>query len=790
VDVVENHQVIEISDGKIELSVCGMDCPSCAAKLESALKLMPGVEDVKVDFMNEKVSVTPDSKGVSEGDIAKVISRSGFKVVSGAAAKKTVFRVQGMDCSEESTVIEKKLKSLACVRSFGFNLVAGNVTVEHVCAAEEIVSAIAGVGFRARVIKVSSIEAADKITYWEKHRQAILAGASGILIALAYAHDFIHKSPDPLTFSLYISAIVAGGWFTARKGLLALRNLSLDMNTLMTLAVVGAAAIGDWREGAMVVFLFAVANLLESYSMERARRAVSALMKIAPARATVLRGGAEAEVDAGDVRVGEIIVIKPGEKFPLDGVVTSGSTHVNQAPITGESKPVRKEPGDEVFAGTLNERGAVEVRVTKLTGDTTLARIIHTIQEGQAQKAPSQRFVDRFAKYYTPAVIVAAALVSTVPPLAFGQPFDLWLYRALVLLVISCPCALVISTPVAVVSALSAAAKSGVLIKGGVYLEAIGNVKAVAFDKTGTLTVGVPQVVDVVAAEGKTPGEILRIAAAIESRSEHHLAKAILEKARASGVKYPAAGGFEAVTGMGAKGIVDGVEYYLGSHRLFEDGGMCPRTLDHHLEAIENDGRTIVMVGSGCETLGLIVVEDDAREAGAEALRMLKKSGVKKTLMLTGDNAGASAVVAERIYVDEVRSGLLPEDKVNAVKELLAKYGKVAMVGDGVNDAPALAAATVGVAMGRAGTDAALETADIVLMTDDLRKLSFAIGISRKTLSVIRQNIFLALSIKAVFLTAAVAGHATLWMAVFADMGASLMVISNGLTMIGYKERK
>jgi len=784
---VKKNSGIETDDGKIEFAVGGMDCPSCASNLENALRQMEGVEEARVDFMNETVKVTPKRGGAAAGDIARKIAQAGFQVRNGGGAKTTVLHVDGMDCSEESTVIEKKLKSLKCVSVVGFNLVAGDMTVEHTCAVEEIIGAIASVGYKARALTAAG-HAPAKTTFWEKRGQAILTAVSGLFVIIAYIHSYEHKQADAMTYVLYLTAMISGGWHTARKGIMALRNLSLDMNSLMMIAAAGAAAIGQWSEGAMVVFLFAVANLLENYSMERARRAVGALIQVAPNKATAIRGGVEEDVDVGDIRVGEMIVIKPGEKFPLDGEVVKGGAYVNQAPITGESRRVYKAAGDEVFAGTLNEQGAVEVRVTKLSADTTLAKIIHMIQDAQAQKAPTQRFVDKFARYYTPAVIALAALVAAVPPLAFGQPFGGWFYRALTLLVIACPCALVISTPVAVVSALSAAAKGGALIKGGAYLEAMGGIRAVAFDKTGTLTAGVPKVVEIAAARGKSEAEILSVAAAIESRSEHHIAKAIVEKAKENGVSFPGVDDFESFTGMGAKGNVGGATYYVGNRRLFQEKGLRTDAFDERLNAMEGAGRTAALVGDEREALGMIALEDAGRESGAEAVRLLKKEGIQRVVMLTGDTAAAANEIGARLKVDEVRAGLLPEDKVAAVRELLKKYGAAAMVGDGVNDAPALAAATVGVAMGIAGTDAALETADIVLMTDDLRKLSFAIRISRKSVSVIRQNIILALAIKAVFLAAAVAGVATLWMAVFADMGASLIVISNGLRLIGYKD--
>ena len=779
----------EILQKKIKFYVEGMDCASCAANIEKALRKLQDVEVLSVNLISSTVEISTGDGLVSSEAVIEMIRHAGFTASQLTTAKSTTFKVEGMDCSNESSVIEKKLKTLSGVSDFRFNLIAQTLSVDHSCSTQDILKSLKTIGFNA-VVEVSETNAGpNPMSFWVKYQHMILTGLSGLFIVVAYSHHYMHKETDFLTFPLYAAAMLAGGWFTARKGLAALRNLSLDMNFLMIVAIIGAAAIGEWQEGAMVAFLFSVANLLETYSMDRARRAVSALMQYAPKRVTVQRNGAEIEIDVDEILVGEIIVIKPGEKVPLDGEVLKGNTHIDQAPITGESLPIKKEPGDGVFAGTLNQQGAIEVRVTKLSKDTTLARIIHMIQEAQAQKAPSQRFVDRFAKYYTPLVILISLLVMSVPPLLFGEPFVTWLYRGLVLLVIACPCALVISTPVAIVTALSTAAKNGVLIKGGVYLEAMGSLKAIAFDKTGTLTRGVPRVVEVIPVDSKNEKEILRVAAAIESRSEHHLGKAILEKAKEAGISYPEVNEFEAITGKGVKGVVDGTDYYIGNLRLFDEMDFSSELLGKRLKEIESAGSTVVILGNSRKTLGLIVIADEIREISREALKLVKKAGIRKTVMLTGDNLGTAKAIAEKLDIDDVKAGLLPEDKVYAVKDLLVEYKAVAMVGDGVNDAPALAAATVGIAMGTAGTDAALETADIALMADDLRKLPFTITLSRKTLSVIRQNIFLALAIKVVFLIAAVAGVATLWMAVFADMGASLIVIANGLRLIRVSEK-
>jgi Cd2+/Zn2+-exporting ATPase len=563
----------------------------------------------------------------------------------------------------------------------------------------------------------------------------------------------------------------------------SLRSGVLDIYVLMLIAVAGAIALGQWAEASSVVVLFALAQLLESRAMERARGAIRALMDLAPSSALVRRGSSETVVDVDDVRVGDVVIVRPGEKVPLDGLVCEGTSHVNQAPVTGESLPVEKGAGDEVFAGTINGRGALEIAVTRLRRDSTLARIIHMVERAQAQRAPSQAFVDRFARVYTPAVLVLAVAVAVVPPLLDGA-WATWIYRSLVLLVISCPCALVISTPVSIVSALAAAARKGVLIKGGARLEALANVRCVAFDKTGTLTTGRLRVTDIVAVDGASPEAILSAAASLESRSEHPIGRAIIERAHAAGVKLSPAAGFESLPGRGARARVGSAEVLVGSHRLFEERGLCPPAMHGALEQLAAAGRGTVMVAIDGAPAGVIGVADDVRAAAREAVDMLGSYGVQHVVLLTGDHEAAARSLADSAGVHEYRASLLPEDKVTAVEELRREYGTLAMVGDGVNDAPALATADVGIAMGVAGTAAALETADVALMADELLKIPYAIRLSRATTRNVRANIVFSLVLKGAFLVMAVAGTATLWMAVLADMGASLIVIGNALRLL------
>jgi Cd2+/Zn2+-exporting ATPase len=562
------------------------------------------------------------------------------------------------------------------------------------------------------------------------------------------------------------------------------RLRSLDINVLMLVAATGALVLGEWSEAAAVVFLFALAQALEARTLARARLAVRALMELSPLEARVRDATGERRVPVDSVVLGAVIVVKPGEKVPLDGEVLAGTSAVNQAPVTGESVPVDKGKGDEVLAGTINGRGALEVRVTRLRRDTTLARIIHLVERAQAQRAPVQTFVERFARVYTPAVIVLALILAVIPPLAWGGPWEGWIYRALVLLVVSCPCALVISTPVSVVAALAGAARRGVLIKGGAHLERAGQVRCVAFDKTGTLTRGAPEVVDVMALDGVSPAGVVAMAASVEQRSEHPIAHAIVRYATASQIRVPPGADVTSLAGLGAEGYVDGSKVLLGNHRLFEERGLCSPDIHTSLDGLSASGRTPVLVGRDGRVVGIIAVADEPRETGRDTVDLLRRQGVKAVVMLTGDSHATARVVAAALGVDEFRAELMPEEKVAAVDDLRRRFGSVAMVGDGVNDAPALASADVGIAMGTAGSDVALETADVALMADELLKVPYALRLSRATVRNIRANLAISLVMKAGFVVAAAAGVATLWMAILADTGASVIVIANALRLL------
>ncbi|MCC7417582.1 MAG: heavy metal translocating P-type ATPase [Acidobacteria bacterium] len=694
----------------------------------------------------------------------------------------STFRIEGMDCHEEVVALERRFRNLPGLEDFAADVMGQRLHVKYDAArltTSAIADAVGGLGMRAWLEHEEPI-GIDRRP--ERLRQS-LVWASGAAIAAGLALEWT-GGPPSIARVLFVAAVAAGAPITAWRALHAVRSRALDINVLMLAAATGAALLGQWAEAAAVVFLFGVAHTLETRTLERARLAIGALLDLTPAEALVRGAGGDRRVGIDQVAIGDLIVVRPGEKVPLDGRVVAGSSSVNQAPITGESMPVDKAAGDEVFAGTVNGHGALDVEVTRRRRDTTLARIIHLVERAQAQRAPAQALVERFARVYTPAMLALALAVALAPPLVAGAAWPTWIYRALVLLVISCPCALVISTPVSIVAALAGAARKGVLIKGGVYLERTGEVRCVAFDKTGTLTRGTPELVDIVPLDGAAPEAIVAMAAAIETRSTHPIARAILKHASAASIP-PARG--ERVTsfgGLGAEGLVDGAPVLLGNHRLFEERKLCSPRVHDALDRIGARGLTPVLVARDGVTLGVIAVADRARASGRDAIDLLRRQGVEAIVMLTGDNARAAKTIADELGVDEVRAELLPQDKQAVVQELRGRFGAVAMVGDGVNDAPALATADVGIAMGVAGSDAALETADIALMADELLKLPYAFRLSRKTVRNIKANLTISLVMKAAFVAAAIMGVATLWMAVLADTGASVVVIANALRLI------
>ncbi len=709
------------------------------------------------------------------------------EVHSGA---RTILKVAGMDCPDEIAAIERMLKPIEGIDEIRVNLMAGTATIGHDkrVTPERLIQAIGTAGLKASL--QSDDEADDEHSDGSRRVQLASVIVSGICAGISFLFQWQNLFPPYGKAVAATIAIVAGGWLIFPKALRALRHFSLDMNVLMSVAVIGAAAIGEWTEGAAVVFLFALSELLEGFSVARARRAIQSLLELTPDTALVKRGDQVQEVRVEEVKVDETLVIKSGARVPLDGAVTSGESAINQAPITGESMPVEKKSGDTVFAGTINGEGSLEVKVTKSHTDTTLAKIIKLVGEAQGQKAPSQRFVDRFAKVYTPTVFVVAILVLLSGPLLFNGAWMEWTYRALVLLVIACPCALVISTPVSIVSGLTAMARRGVLIKGGVFLEEIGRLKALAVDKTGTITEGKPRVQQVIPWNGKSEEEILRVAAAIDTHSEHPLAQAVVKYAEDKKIQFPRSENYQSKTGRGAEAQIDGHLYFVGNHRFAHESAVCSDELEKKLGELEAQAMSVVIVGhkphEDCqgEVLGILAIADTVRPNAAEAIKALHAAGVEKVVMLSGDNQRTVDAISKQVGIDEAKGDLLPDQKIERVRELLAQHKHVGMIGDGVNDAPAMAAASIGIAMGGAGTDTAIETADIALMQDDLSKVAEAVQLGRRTVRIIQTNIAFALIVKAIFLLLALSGHASLWLAILADTGATLVVIANALRLL------
>lgn len=698
----------------------------------------------------------------------------------------TIIGVRELDCAAEEQVLRKAVGGMSGVSSVDCNVVTRRMTVTHDAAAstpEQLAKKIRSVGMTPTLVspagEVSAAAKEDIRPWWQKYGLFILAGLlAGGAEVLYFAG--VKETSWPVIAASVLS-ILLGGLPTLKKGWIALRTFTLNINFLMTVAIVGGAVIGAWPEIALVTFLFALAELIEAKALDRARNAVKGLMAMAPDEASVKQpDGSWKVTSAGEVAVGAVVQVKPGERLALDGVVVAGESSVNQAPVTGESVPVDKKAGDKVFAGTINESGVLEFKTTGGKDQTTLAKIIRTVQEAQGSRAPTQRFVDNFARVYTPIVCVVAVLIAVVPWLAFNQPFYPWLYKALVLLVIACPCALVISTPVTVVSGLTAAARRGILIKGGVHLENGHRLKVVALDKTGTITEGKPRVTDVQPIGGASKDDVLRIAASLDALSQHPVALAVV--AAWSGARANV-DNFKSLTGRGVEGRINGATYFVGNHRLAEERKVCSPEVEAVLRQFEVQGKTAVVVASNRAVLGVIAVADTPRESSIEAIKSLHDLNIE-TLMLSGDNQTTASAIAKAVGIDEARGGMLPEDKLAEIERLTTQHGDaIGMVGDGVNDAPALAKSTIGFAMGAAGTDTALETADVALMQDDLRGLPEFVLLSRRTGAILTQNIALAIGIKVVFFALTVAGLGTMWMAVIADVGASLLVVGNGLRL-------
>jgi Cd2+/Zn2+-exporting ATPase len=745
-----------------QFRVGGMDCPSCAVRIERGLRAVPGVAAAEVQFAAGRVTVTYQPGVVAPTTLTEAIQRLGHTaepLERGGAPAPPAHAGCCSDAPSDSSRATTGSGPVGC------------------CSAPSV--AIGRPGSDREASRPAGLAA--RLAGWAP---TLLAAAG---IAAAFLAERLGASPL-VWQSLYGAGVLIGGGPVARAALTALRaRHTTDIHFLMVIAVLGAVALGQWAEAATVLVLFSIAGALEGHSMERAREAIRALVRLAPPTARVRQGEGERLVPAAEVEVGERLLIRPGDRIPLDGEVVAGSSTVNQAVITGEAIPVEKAPGDPVFAGTFNERGSLEVKVTRAASESTLARIIELVEEAQANRAPTEQLIDRFARVYTPVVLLTAALLATVPPLLFHASWSAWIYRALTLLIVACPCALVISTPVAIVCALTRAARSGALVKGGAVLERLGGLKAIAFDKTGTLTRGRPRLTDVIPLNGIGPRELLRLAGGVERHSEHAVGQAIRDRALDEGLSLPEPAGFEALTGLGARAVVEGRHFSIGKPAMLAVGSIDDEVA-RRTRVLQEEGKTVVWIAEERQLLGLLGVADAPRERAREAVTALRALGIGRIEMLTGDNAATAAAVAREVGIQSVHAELLPTEKVERLRSLQAEAGPVAMVGDGINDAPALALASVGVAMGAAGTDVALETAEIALMGDDLTRLPAVIALSRRTLRIIRANVLFSLLVKAGFIALTLAGLSSLWLAVLADTGCSLLVVANSLRLL--RERR
>jgi len=712
-----------------------------------------------------------------------------------ASATPLVFDVTGMDCGDCALSVERVVGRLPQIDSATVSFAAGTLTVNPHNAGEDhddVVRSIGGAvdraGYTAVLREKFGGRCVSVMPWWRNRKLTSAFVATVLWIAAFVVGQSVASEAVPI--ALYAAAIVVGGFPIMRSGLVALSARRIDMNVLMTISVIGAALLGEWSEGGLVVVLFSIGTTLQAVTFDRTRNAIRALLDLAPNEASVERDGVETLVAVDSLQVDDIVRVRPGDRLPADGEVIDGHSAMDQAAITGESLPVERGVGDEVYAGTVNGSGTVLVRVTKLSSESMLANIVHLVEEAHSSRAPSQQLVDRFAAVYTPAVVVVAALIALVGGV-FSGDWDTWIYRALVLLVIACPCALVISTPVSIVSAIGAATRGGMLVKGGSALEDAGGVKTVAFDKTGTLTMGRPTVASLIPSGNADQGEVLALAAAVEQPSEHPLARAIVARALHDANSVPVATGFAALPGRGANATVDGAQILVGSDRLMREAGVSTEALswiERHATTFASYGQSALSVARSsddgrAELLGVIAVADRVRPGVRASLAALRQSGVERIVMLTGDREEVASTIAAQVGVDEYRANLLPDEKSDAIRELRRRYGPVAMVGDGINDAPALATADVGIAMGVAGSDVALESADLALMRDDLSALTQLFDLSHRTVAIIRQNVTLSLVTKAVALLLGTLGFVNLWIAVLADMGTSIAVTLNGLRL-------
>jgi Cd2+/Zn2+-exporting ATPase len=784
-----------------------LDCPDCAIKLEQRLSKLRGVTWASLNFAASTIWFEYEPEEISLAAILSTIQKAGYEYhepqVSAVApsVSTSTFIVSGLDCPDCAEKLQTKLTLCDGIEQADINFTASALTVKHDPALvnrTDIIALVENAGYRATVHGAEvKKDLADFFSIG--NARLMLTLFSGLCIGCAAAAALLRDvlplrlvTAGSLEFTavhlLYLLAAASGSLYAARSGFYTLRAGTTDMNVLMTVAIIGALAISEFAEAAMVAFLFSLGNLLQSYTLDKTRNALRQLMDLAPREAQRKRGGILQKVPVAELNIDDIIVVKPGGSIPVDGSVIQGESSVNEAPITGESMPADKSCGTRVFAGTINISGALEIKVAKRAEDSTLARIIHLVEEAQSQKAPSQNFVDKFSRIYTPLVMAGSLAVMVFPPLLFSQPFTEWFYRGLMLLVISCPCALVIATPVAIVSAITCASRNGILIKGGAFLEEMAGITAIAFDKTGTLTRSLFKVTDIIPLNGSSKRDVLGAAASLEMLSEHPLAKAIMHRAVLEGVQYRQPADFSAFPGKGIKARLNGSWGFAGNSVFFAAQGLLHDEYAGHLQRLEDEGKTAILIQYG-GIQGIVGLADSPRQDAGLCMAELRQQGIEHLAVLSGDNEKVVSALARDLGIAEHSAGMLPEHKIAAVQAMVSRYGSAAMVGDGINDAPALAASTVGIAMGVAGADTALETADIALMSDDLKKLPFLIHLARKTRSIIKANITFAVAVKAIFILLVCAGMANLWLAVAADTGTSLLVILNGMRLISVKRR-
>lgn len=768
------------------------ECDRCVGRLRDSLLQIEGILSVEVDRETSTLKLVYDPHLARMEDVERRAKHIGVEI--GERFEHLTLTLVGLDCPDCAIKLEKNIGRIKGVFWASTNFAASKLSAEfepQLVNASAIISKVRQLGYDVREAEAElagqpqrerhEIIAPERIIF-TKH--VAITSIAGLFLVIAIVLSATNQL-IPARVLYTVSAIV-GGYYAAKGAFYSLRSFVLDMNFLMTIAAIGALAIGEWFDAAMVMFLFSLGNTLEARTVERARESIRSLIDLFPTKATVKRNGVEEQVDINLVRVGDILIIRPGEKIPTDCEVIAGSSTVDQSPITGESTPVEKTVGDLVFAGTINQRGSLEARAVATAEDNTLARILHLVEEAQAEKAPSQRFAESFGRYYTPVVVGLAVIIAVAPPLLYGGEFRNWLYRALTLLVVSCPCALVISTPVAIVSAVGNAARKGVLIKGGSHLEVAGGIRVVAFDKTGTLTTGEASVTEIIPANNMKKDQLLSLAAGVEARSEHPLAQAILHEARKKNVQPQTVTDFEALTGMGAAKL-NGDVCIIGNTRLMDQFGIEYSEYADKIKTLQQEGKTVVMVAYNHTLAGIIALSDTVRESAKQAFEGLRKAGVERIVMITGDNEPTARAVARDLGVEEYYAELLPQDKVDIVRLLIERFHKVAVVGDGVNDAPALAAASLGIAMGAAGSPIALETADIALMSDDLSRLPFMMRLSKRAIITIKQNIAFSLLVIAVLVCTALAGWLKLSFGVFGHEGSALLVIANGMRLLRFR---